>query len=1362
MGKEVQSQALHDLLSQANNSGGIPYISNTYKHDIQKAKSLLQLNTSALTAFNSTRVQTLSTKFAGMSLIENGDLKIYKKLKTVYGHLLTEDGIQQPQEVTCVCFDKTGRIIYTGSDDGLIKCWYSLTGQLLDSLRCFHAITDLAISNDNAFLAGGSLNGELRIWAREKSIKLCTLSLSNSSINHIKWTVLNNEQYIITCTDETIFISALKDIQEKADLAPYICLGTATEAVALGINKQGFLAAGLSSGKVTFWKLIKEPNKPLAARYLFDLQENQKKTYLIEWSPVDPLIISGSLDGRMVITKLNGVSYERKLVVDLKEKYVSKSGVCNAVAWSFNGRYAIGAITGKPKAAPRKRITVIVVWENTEENFWTIPKDEELELPGNLLGLSAHPTIESIIACGGSNGFVYLINIEKGQVLQTFRETGVWSHSAEVDADVLECVFSPSGNEFAISTAVGTLSFYGSLPSECFQATPVEQFFKADYMPQNDENAIEPSKKICNARLVEHTFQPPAPDQPDKDFETRLAYYRKELDTYNQLETELMKELPNVNEERKVMIRDEDPVREEPEMEIENDNDDDDYIEGESQESPPGESENDDYLSGGSEEDDLLRAARKRRSRSRRTRVISDNEEEEYKDDDEDEEPNESEWHESQNDDDDDIIRTKKPKKGKLRKSEPQNNEDEKNVQMEDIKIADNSTNNLQKNEEEKIPSKDLQNADYHILDRATTIVPSHSTKCAFCLKSEGFDTMRGPFVLLRDEDKKRLSEEKLWIHRACLEYNDFISYIKKNHTSKNGVQREKIIDYNGIREALEKTSNESVKCARCNGIGCTIKCSNCYKWYHGYNCCMRSGVFVEDSKQVPKFRCFECYSDYIVSLVDENIAKKSASQKVASKLSRDWLIQNSQTLDFGYVPQIFDECYYFFQAHEAYLQENYAYFCRTGSKNYEDMPWKKYKELQKVCLCKIINVKYDFPDPAIIYALKSELQLKYPAILVSLELEIIGKAGESFKIQYFYEDPDKTPRFLIPRILYENSKDWFENQYKKNKKNDILIVNTKLTNIEKAIVKNVEDLENNTFKHTHYKNIVSEEINEESSEKGIAGSLRNTQKETPKIRLSYWEIIGNAIECDKAQMKINDELGKIIKRHIEKDPDTYELFQTDPSEIKEYLNEIACPIWYDLIIERMFNDYYRRVEALIYDVELLMQNAKAFNGELDPDTTELAINGGKQILKIIYEYACENSIQIDEKILDELKQKISNIIIEKPAVENKPQSTIKISLAPIINENISIEDGVSITISKDFLSNYENHYPEDSKEDFKENNTEDFKISIPRLLEKKQKEKANKRRKKYDEENDESYKAPTSRKRGNRRRNSEDEDFEY
>jgi len=251
--------------------------------------STLGLARSSLNVINVRKVPSVALA-SPMYLIERGQLKIYKKLKTAYGHYLLEGSLQQPQEVNCLCIDKTGYFAYTGSDDGLVKCWYLMTGQLIDSLRCFHPITDLTISPDNVYLAAGTLIGELRFWSREKLVKIRTVSLGSSSINNIKWWNAPNFLYALACSDKSIFIYSLKDIEEKRDLIACICLNTPVEVFSLGINEQGYLAAGLNTGKIVFWKINKsQDKKQLTATYLFDLQENQKKTYLMEWSPIDPL-----------------------------------------------------------------------------------------------------------------------------------------------------------------------------------------------------------------------------------------------------------------------------------------------------------------------------------------------------------------------------------------------------------------------------------------------------------------------------------------------------------------------------------------------------------------------------------------------------------------------------------------------------------------------------------------------------------------------------------------------------------------------------------------------------------------------------------------------------------------------------------------------------------------------------------------------------------------------------------------------------------------------------------------------------------------------------------------------------------------
>lgn len=58
------------------------------------------------------------------------------------------------EEVHCCVFDQTGRLMISGSDDGLVKVWSSRTGRLLNTLRGYVGpIVDVAVSSDNAVVA---------------------------------------------------------------------------------------------------------------------------------------------------------------------------------------------------------------------------------------------------------------------------------------------------------------------------------------------------------------------------------------------------------------------------------------------------------------------------------------------------------------------------------------------------------------------------------------------------------------------------------------------------------------------------------------------------------------------------------------------------------------------------------------------------------------------------------------------------------------------------------------------------------------------------------------------------------------------------------------------------------------------------------------------------------------------------------------------------------------------------------------------------------------------------------------------------------------------------------------------------------
>ena len=67
-------------------------------------------------------------------------------LKILNGHLC--------EPVYNCCLDRSGRYVFTGADDGLIKCWSVDTGRLLYTLRGQRgAISDMKVDINNKYIA---------------------------------------------------------------------------------------------------------------------------------------------------------------------------------------------------------------------------------------------------------------------------------------------------------------------------------------------------------------------------------------------------------------------------------------------------------------------------------------------------------------------------------------------------------------------------------------------------------------------------------------------------------------------------------------------------------------------------------------------------------------------------------------------------------------------------------------------------------------------------------------------------------------------------------------------------------------------------------------------------------------------------------------------------------------------------------------------------------------------------------------------------------------------------------------------------------------------------------------------------------
>uniref|UniRef100_A0A7S2W8B2 BRWD/PHIP N-terminal domain-containing protein n=1 Tax=Mucochytrium quahogii TaxID=96639 RepID=A0A7S2W8B2_9STRA len=113
-------------------------------------------------------------------------------LKKIYGH---------KAYVYCVCVDKTGRWIVTGSDDALLKLWNARTGELCTTFRGHQeVICDLAIDDTSKYLVSCSSDKTVRLWELLTGRHIAVLNSHLRSVNVVRFDSKHN--LIVTASDD--------------------------------------------------------------------------------------------------------------------------------------------------------------------------------------------------------------------------------------------------------------------------------------------------------------------------------------------------------------------------------------------------------------------------------------------------------------------------------------------------------------------------------------------------------------------------------------------------------------------------------------------------------------------------------------------------------------------------------------------------------------------------------------------------------------------------------------------------------------------------------------------------------------------------------------------------------------------------------------------------------------------------------------------------------------------------------------------------------------------------------------------------------------------------------------------------------
>uniref|UniRef100_A0A6Q2WY93 PH-interacting protein n=1 Tax=Esox lucius TaxID=8010 RepID=A0A6Q2WY93_ESOLU len=388
-----------------------------------------------------------------------------KMHKRILGHL---------SSVYCVTFDRTGRRIFTGSDDCLVKIWGTDEGRLLATLRGHAAeISDMAVSYENTMLAAGSCDKTIRVWCLQTCAPLAVLEGHAASITSLQFSPLVSgfKRFLSsTGADGTICFWQWDASTLKFGQGP----GKFTERSRPGVQMicSSFSAGGmfLATGSTdhiirVFYFGSGQPEK------ISELEAHTVSTESVRDSERE-------IDrdhGTARIWQLQQQEW-RSILLDMQTKLPGKYNPppledkvtklkVTMVAWDRHDNTVITAANN----------LTLKVWNSTTGNLIHVLMGHEDEV----FVLEPHPFDPRILFSAGHDGNAIVWDLARGVKIRSyFNMIEGQGHGA-----VFDCKCSPDGQHFAATDSHGHLLIFGFGSSSKYDKIADQMFFHTDYRP---------------------------------------------------------------------------------------------------------------------------------------------------------------------------------------------------------------------------------------------------------------------------------------------------------------------------------------------------------------------------------------------------------------------------------------------------------------------------------------------------------------------------------------------------------------------------------------------------------------------------------------------------------------------------------------------------------------------------------------------------------------------------------------------------------------------------------------------------------------------------------------------------------------
>ncbi|CAG02962.1 unnamed protein product, partial [Tetraodon nigroviridis] len=352
-------------------------------------------------------------------------MKIHKR---ILGHL---------SSVYCVVFDRTGRRIFTGSDDCLVKIWATDDGRFLATLRGHSAeICDMAVNYENTLIASASCDKTIRVWC-------C------------------GPVHLSVCCRPTLppshpFSDQPVKFVERS--RPGVQVSTSS------FSSGGmFMATGSTDHMIRVYYLGAETPMKVA-----EMDAHTDKVVVVQFSNSSDSLrfVSGSRDGTAKIWRYQQQEW-KAISLDMAAKLPGNTVangddktklVVTMVAWDRADTSVITAVSNY----------LLKVWSSTTGQLLHVLSGHDDEV----FVMEAHPFDSRILLSAGHDGNIYMWDLTKGAKIRNFFNM-VTQHRGQIEGQghgaIFDCKFSIDGQHFACTDSHGHLLIFGFGCSKPFE-----------------------------------------------------------------------------------------------------------------------------------------------------------------------------------------------------------------------------------------------------------------------------------------------------------------------------------------------------------------------------------------------------------------------------------------------------------------------------------------------------------------------------------------------------------------------------------------------------------------------------------------------------------------------------------------------------------------------------------------------------------------------------------------------------------------------------------------------------------------------------------------------------------------------------